>query len=277
MIRDTVRNRPWLRATPAMAVALPALIGPFVTSRDVDAAAGLPFAEPNSAAWLGTDRLGRDVFTQLLHGGWGLIVLAGVIAILVAGPSSVLGALAALRPRIGVVVERGADLAVLMPPVLGVLLVMLSWPESGVFGLITVAVLFGIPYCTRVFAAAAAGVAATGYVEAARVSGESTTHIVFREMLPNMRELCWAQLGLRFVTGMYIAAAAAFLQLPGTLGAANWAIMVRENATGMLLNPWAVLAPSLAIAVVAVGVNISASAFGRAGLPATGRESEPRP
>ncbi|WP_067533374.1 ABC transporter permease [Nocardia crassostreae] len=276
MIREPVRQLPWLRAIPAVAVALPALIGPLVASRDTEAASGLPFAEPDSSAWLGTDRLGRDVLTQLLHGGWGLIALAGVIAILVAGPSSVLGTLAALRPRAGVFVERGADLAVLLPPMLGVLLVMLSWPESGVFGVITVAVLFGIPYCTRVFAAAAAGVAATGYVEAARVSGESTAHIVFREMLPNMRELCWTQLGLRFVTGMYIASAAAFLQLPGTLDAANWAIMVRENASGMLLNPWAALAPSLAIAVVAVGVNISATAFGRIAPPGADGPKGPR-
>ncbi|GAB4589155.1 ABC transporter permease [Nocardia sp. IFM 10818] len=270
-------TRLWWRALPAVAVILPALAGPWLAGRDPGAGVGLPFAQPSAAAWLGTDRLGRDVFTQLLHGGWGLIVLAAVIALVVTVPSSVLGAVSALRPRAGIVVERCADLAVLLPPVLGVLLVMLSWPESGVLGVIAVAVLFGIPYCTRVFTAAAAGVAATGYVEAARVSGESTTHIVFREMLPNMRELCFAQLGLRFVVGIYVVSAAAFLQLPGSLGAANWAIMVRENASGMLLNPWAVLAPSLAIAVVAVGVNVTASAVGRLGAPAARRTQEPRP
>ncbi|MEV6767586.1 ABC transporter permease subunit [Nocardia sp. NPDC051030] len=256
-------TRIWLRALPAALVVTPALLGPWLARRSVDESMGKPFTGPSGAAWLGTDRLGRDVLTQLLHGGWGLILLAGVIAVIVTGSSSVLGSVAALRPRAGALVERGADLAVLLPPVLGVLLVMLSWPESGVLGVITVAVLFGIPYCARVFAAAATCVAATGYVESARVCGESTAHIVFREMLPNMRELCCAQLGLRFVEGMYIASAAAFLQLPGSLGAANWAIMVRENTSGMLLNPWAVLAPSLAIAVVAVGVNLTAAAFGR--------------
>ncbi|WP_067703607.1 ABC transporter permease [Nocardia jejuensis] len=260
--RETAR--PWLRALPAVLVVLPALLGPWLARRSVDDSAGKPFTGPDRNAWLGTDRLGRDVFTHMLHGGWGLILLAAVIAVMVTGPSSVLGSVAALRPRAGVLMERSADLAVLLPPVLGVLLVMLSWPESGALGVVTVAVLFGIPYCARVFAAAATGVAATGYVEAARVCGESSSHIVFREMLPNMRELCCAQLGLRFVAGIYVASAAAFLQLPGSLGAANWAIMVRENASGMLLNPWAVLAPSIAIAVVAVGVNLSAAAFGRA-------------
>ncbi|MFX0575941.1 ABC transporter permease [Nocardia nepalensis] len=251
----------FLIVLPALAVVVAAVLGPTSATRPAEEAVGIPFARPGADTWLGTDRLGRDVLTQLLYGGWGLFLLAAVIAVAVTALSCVLGAVAALRPRVGAVIEGAADFAILLPAVLGILLVLTAWPDAGVYGLVVVAMLFGTPYCARVFAAAAAGVAASGYVEAAQASGETLPHLVFREVIPNLREVLAAQLGLRFVEGIYVVSTASFLQLPTTLGASNWAVMVRENASGMLLNPWSVLAPSLAIAVVAVSVNLAVTSF----------------
>ncbi|MCP2291061.1 ATP-binding cassette domain-containing protein [Nocardia amikacinitolerans] len=252
-----------LTVLPALLMILLAALGPSLAPRSAEQAVGIPFADPSADAWLGTDRLGRDVLSHLLYGGWGLLLLAAVIAVLVTAVSSVLGAVAALRPRVGGLIETATDFAMLVPAVLGILLVLTSWPDAGVYGLIVVALLFGAPYCARVFTAAAAGVAASGYVEAARASGETLAHLVFREVLPNLREVLAAQLGLRFVAAVYLVSTASFLHLPTTLGASNWAVMVRDNASGMLLNPWSVLAPSLAIAIVAVSVNLAVTEFGR--------------
>ncbi|MGO4617677.1 ABC transporter permease [Nocardia sp. 2YAB30] len=252
-----------LTIVPALLVTVLAVLGPTLAPRPAEAAVGMPFDDPGDGAWLGTDRLGRDVLSELLYGGWGLLLLSAVIAVVVTGLSCVLGAVVALRPRIGAVIELGTDFVILLPAVLGILLVLTSWPDAGVYGLIVVALLFGVPYCGRVFAAAAAGVAASGYVESAEAGGESLPHLVFREVIPNLRAVLATQLGLRFVAAVYLVSTASFLQLPTTLGASNWAVMVRENASGMLLNPWAVLAPSLAIAIVAVSVNLAVSAFGQ--------------
>ncbi|WP_280182460.1 ATP-binding cassette domain-containing protein [Nocardia cyriacigeorgica] len=252
---------------PAMVVVVLALLGPSLAARGAEQPVGIPFSGPSGDAWLGTDRLGRDVLSRLLYGGWGLLLTAAVIAVVVTVVASVLGAVAALRPRAGAVIELGMDFVILLPAVLGILLVLTSWPDAGVAGLIVLALLFGAPYCARVFAAAAAGVASSGYVEAAQAGGENLAHLVFREMMPNLREVFATQLGLRFVAGVYLVATASFLQLPTTLGATNWAVMVRDNTSGLLLNPWAALAPSLAIAVVAVSVNLAVSEFGRAAAP----------
>ncbi|GAA5089382.1 ABC transporter permease [Nocardia iowensis] len=252
-----------LTVLPAVVVTLLAVLGPALAPHAAETPIGIPFGDAGTDAWFGTDRLGRDVLSQLLYGGWGLLLLAAVIALAVTALSCVLGAVAALRPRIGTLIERATDFAMLLPAVLGILLVLTSWPDAGAYGLLVVALLFGTPYCARVFAAAAAGVAASGYVEAAQASGETLPHLVFREVIPNLREVITAQLGLRFVAAVYLVSTASFLQLPTTLGASNWAVMVRENSSGMLLNPWAVLAPSLAIAVVAVSVNLAVTAFGR--------------
>ncbi len=252
-----------LALLPALVVIVAAALGPTLAPQPADRPVGIPFADPSSDAWLGADRLGRDVLSHLLYGGWGLLLLAAVIAVLVTVVACVLGAVAALRQRVGTLIESATDFAMLVPVVLGILLVLTSWPDAGVYGLIAMAMMFGVPYCARVFAAAASGVAASGYVEAARASGESLPHLVFREVVPNLREVFAAQLGLRFVEAVYLVSTASFLHLPTTLGTGNWAVMVRDNASGILLNPWSVLAPSIAIAIVAVSVNLAVTEFGR--------------
>lgn len=250
-----------LRAAPAFIVVLIALAGPTLAPHPVDEVVAIPFGEPDSTAPLGGDKLGYDVLSQLLHGGWGLLVTATVIAILVTGLASVLGAVAVLRPRVGVLVERSTDLLVLVPPVLAILLVILSWPSSGAIGLILLATALGTPYTAKVVTAAADEIAASGYVEIAQAGGEGLGALVFREVLPNLRVTIITLFGLRFVEAIYVVSTAAFLQLPTSLGQANWALMVRDSSPGILLNSWAAIAPSLAIGLLAVSVNLAVGAL----------------
>ncbi|MEV0538994.1 ABC transporter ATP-binding protein/permease [Nocardia salmonicida] len=248
----------WWRYSMAGGVGLVVLLavaGPLFAPHPGEKAVGMPFAQPGGDALLGTDRLGRDVLSHLLTGGTQLLAVSAVIAVVVTVLSAVLGAVAAVRPRAGKVIELCGDLVILLPAVLGILLVLTAWPQGGVTALVAVSLLFGVPYCARIFAASASTIAASGYVESAVASGESLSHLVFREILPNLRAVFTTQLGLRFVVAVYLVSTIAFLGV-SALDPDNWAIMVRDNASGLLLNPWAVLAPSAAIAIVAVGVNL---------------------
>ena len=238
------RLRAAVMLAPAGLILAAAVIGPWIAPHPVDVAVGMPYDGPSREAPLGTDILGRDILSQMLHGGWGLILISLVIALIVTGMASVLGSIASLRPRVGRVIEFVADMFILLPPVLGILVIMLSWPESREFGLILIAALLGTPYSARVFTAASAGVCASGYVQVASASGEKLPYLVFREVLPNLRSTLLTQFGLRFVAAMYLVSTAAFLQLSTTLGKTNWGVMVRDNSSGIVLNAWAVLAPS---------------------------------
>ncbi|MFE3054376.1 ABC transporter permease subunit [Nocardia sp. NPDC059239] len=259
---EAQRRRAVLAGAPPAAVVLmlaaAAVIAPGRRTDGVD----IPFARPSRTALLGTDHLGQDVLAHLCSGGWGLLTVAAVIAVAVTACAAMLGVTAALRPRLGVCLERITDVSMLVPPILAILLVMLSWPGSGTLGLVIVAVAIGTPYSARVFAAAAASIAASGYVEVAVASGESLPYLLGREVLPNLRPTILAQLGLRFVEAIYLVSTAAFLQLPATLGDSNWAIMVRDNSSGVMLNPWAVVAPATAIAVVSVSVAVALQPIG---------------
>lgn len=255
------RARVLLAVAPGALLTLLALTGPLFAPHPVDAPVTAPYAPPGAGALLGGDQLGRDVLSRLLHGGGPLIGGALAVAVTVTAVAAVLGCLAVLSPTVGRLVERGADLAMLLPPVLGVMLLALARPGGERLAVITAATVLGIPYAVRVVASAAAPVAASGFVEAAAAGGERLWHLALREVLPNLRATVLALFGLRFVAAVYVISMAGFLQLGPRPPAADWALMIRENAPGALLDPWAVVAPSLAIGLLAVSVNLAADAL----------------
>ncbi|MFE4212807.1 ABC transporter permease [Streptomyces sp. NPDC056844] len=233
-----------------------ALAGPLIAPHTVDTPVTAPFAPSGDGALLGGDQLGRDVLSRVLHGGTSLILGALLVAVATTVVAMLVGGLAVLRPRLGRAVERSADVAILLPPLLGIMLIALAWPGGGRRAVIAAAIILGVPYAVRVVAAAASPLATAGYVEAALGRGESTAHIALREILPNLRATVLTLFGLRFVEAVYAISMAGFLQIGPQPPASDWSLMVRENASGILLNPWAVAAPSLAIALLALTVNL---------------------
>ncbi|MDQ0681204.1 peptide/nickel transport system permease protein [Streptomyces achromogenes] len=258
-----------LHSLPALLLVCLALAGPWLAPHSVTDPVTAPFAEPGAGAPLGGDQLGRDVWSRLLAGGGQLVLSALLIAVVVTGAAAVLGAVAALRPKVGKVVERVADVLILLPAVLGIMLVALSWPEGGRFAVVLAAVVLGVPYAVRLAANAAAPVADAGYVESAAAGGERLWVLVVREILPNLRATLLALFGLRFVEAVYVVSTAGFLQVGPQPPAADWALMIRENSPGLLLNPWAVVAPSAVIGLLALSVNLAAGAL----APQTGRKA----
>ncbi|MER5959883.1 ABC transporter permease subunit [Streptomyces longhuiensis] len=239
--------------------ALPLLLavaGPLVAPHAIDTPVTAPFATPGDGALLGGDQLGRDVLSRVLHGGTLLIAGALLVAVVTTLAATLIGCIAVLRPGLGRAVERSADVAILLPPLLGIMLIALAWPGGGRWAVVAAAIILGVPYAVRVVAAAASPLATAGYVEAALGRGEPTPYIALREILPNLRATVLTLFGLRFVEAVYVISMAGFLQIGPQPPASDWSLMVRENASGILLNPWAVIAPSLAIALLAIAVNL---------------------
>ena len=246
-----------LRRAAALLLVTVILAGPWLGPYPIDQPVTVPYAPPSATAWLGGDQLGRAVFSRLLAGGADLLQTSALVAILVTAAAALLGTIAEIRPRVGRIIEGSADLAMLLPTVLGILLIALNWPGGGHAALVTAATLLGIPYAVRVVAAAAAPLATSGFVETAAASGERLWYLACREILPNLRSTLWALLGLRFVAAVYVVTTAGFLEIGPQPPAAHWALMIRENGPGIQLNPWAVVAPSLAIGLLATAVTLA--------------------
>ncbi|MGN9847070.1 ABC transporter permease [Nonomuraea sp. H19] len=256
------RIPPVLRIVPALLLLLLSVAGPLLAPQPMDQPVTIPYGLPGAdGTLLGGDQLGRDVLSRLLHGGRDLVFSSLIVAALVTAIAAVLGVAGALRPGFGRFVERVADVFMLLPAVLGILLVTLSWPGGGRLAIVVAAVALAVPYAVRFMVAAAAPIVVTGYVEAAVAGGERTWHLILRDVLPNLRSTVLALFGLRFVAAVYVVATAAFLQIGPQPPAADWALMIRENSPGIVLNPWAVLAPCIAIGLLAMSVNLAAGAL----------------
>ncbi|MFD7495487.1 ABC transporter permease [Streptomyces sp. NPDC059832] len=255
------RGRVIRRLVPGVLMVLLALTGPFLAAHPIDKPVTAPFATAGDGAPLGGDQLGRDVLSRLLHGGTALIGSALLVAAVVTALAALAGCFAVLHPVVGRAVERTADVFILLPPILGIMLIALAWPGGGRWAVISAAIVLGTPYAVRIVAGAAAPLAGAGYVEAALAGGESLTCTATRELLPNLRSTILALFGLRFVEAVYVISMAGFLQIGPQPPAADWALMIRENSSGILLNPWAVAAPSLAIAALAISVNLAATSL----------------
>ncbi|MFC3849257.1 ABC transporter permease subunit [Corynebacterium hansenii] len=246
------------RCVPALAVAL-FVIGGFLRGRfsdgfDAGAATAVPFLGPSAEHLLGTDKLGRDVLDRLLVGGAGLLAVALVLAAAVTALGAVLGALAALRPAADAGLRWLTDGAVLIPAVLAMLVLGAALPDAGFTAIGIAGVVLGTPYAAKVFQSAAAVAVMNGHVEAAEGIGESLPRLIFAEVLPMLRQTIIAVFGLRLVEATYLVSTAAFLHIPTGLAETNWAQSVRDNGAGLLLNPWAALAPALAIAAASIAV-----------------------
>jgi len=137
-------------------------------------------------------------------------------------------------------------------------LVVLSVFPSTVLVLILV---MGVLDSTRVYRlarAVAMDITVMDYVEAARLRGEKTAWIVFREILPNALTPLVSELGMRFIFAVLFLSALSFLGLGVQPPDADWGGLVKENKEGIVFGIPAALAPAAAIALLTIAVNLVA-------------------
>lgn len=215
--------------------------------------------EPSSADFLlGTDNIGRDLLSRMIYGGRTTIFIATVATILSFTTGSILGFLAAvLGGWLDQLMSRFVDLLMSIPTLIFALVVLSVMP-------VTVPVLIlvmGLLDSTRVYRlarAVAVDINVMDYVEAAKLRGEGRTWIIFREILPNALSPLVAEMGLRFIFMVLFVSTLSFLGLGVQPPQADWGGIVKENADGIVYGIGAALYPAVAIATLAISVNLVA-------------------
>lgn len=233
------------------------IVGPIASPYDPTA---MDFAAlmvgPSPAHPFGTDSLGRDVLTRVLHGArLSLAVSAGgVIVGALVGTAA--GLLAAWRGGlIGAAIMRLSDLLFSFPSfVLALFLVVVL--GFGTANLILAIALVYAPVFARLSRALAETVQAEAYVEAARVLGQSTPSVLAREILPNIAGplLVQATIGLAF--GIVIEAGLSFIGLGVQPPHPSLGTIMAEGREYFGRAPWVLTLTGLAIAVALLGLNL---------------------
>ncbi|MGL4440321.1 MAG: ABC transporter permease [Bosea sp. (in: a-proteobacteria)] len=255
---------PFLRRYPLVAIAglvlgaivLAAVFAPFMFTRDPTAITPLQRLRPASEAyWLGTDHLGRDIWSRLVYGARvsvmvglavaGLSVLIGLVVGLVAGYIRWLDAIV-MRVMDGLMAIPGILLAIALVSVSGAslmtVIIAIMVPE--------------IPRVVRLVRSVVLTVREEPYVEAAVSIGTRLPLILFRHILPNCIPPLIVQATYVCASAMLTEAILSFLGAGTPPSIPSWGNMVAEARLLFQIAPWNLLWPGIALAVTILAVNI---------------------
>jgi peptide/nickel transport system permease protein len=219
---------------------------------------------PSAEHLMGTDKLGRDVFSRSMLGGRVTMVVTLVaiaIAIIWGGLLGIV--LGLLNGRADEIIMRVVD-ALLSIPWLLILLLIISvmgtemWVQTLTFGFT-----YGI-LSIRVARAATLDFVTCEYILAARARGERKRTIVLRELLPNVRDVLLVDGAMNWSWMLLAFTSLSFLGFGVTPPTPDWGFMVAKNREILAIQPWAVFGPVVMLGTLIIGINLFADAFAKA-------------
>ena len=227
------------------------LIAPY-GEREVVGAEYLPWDEKHI---LGTDNLGRDMFTRLVYGARNTVGIAFLTTALAFLVGSILGLLAAaVGGWLAQLLGRTVDVLMAIPSLIFALL-LLTIVGTSIINMILVIALIDSTRVYRLAYSVSMNIVVMDYIEAARLRGEGLWRLITREILPNAAAPLVAEFGLRFCFVFLAISALSFLGLGIQPPTADWGSMVRDNATLITFGDITPLLPAGAIALLTVAVN----------------------
>jgi peptide/nickel transport system permease protein len=195
---------------------------------------------PSREHWFGTDNLGRDVFSRVILGAREILFLAGAGTLLAVISGTMFGLLTGYRGGwFDEITMRTFDSLLALPALLLALLLLGTVGQSK-YSILVVIIIVYTPIVARV-------VKPKGFVEAARLGGESQLRILFREILPSVLPTLSVESALRFSYAIFLVASLGFLGVGVQPPSPNWGLMVKEARTYAGLIPWALFFPALSI------------------------------
>jgi peptide/nickel transport system permease protein len=239
-----------------------AVIGPSIAPHQVGAVVSPDvFAAFSASHPLGTDYLGRDMLSRILHAARYTIGLALVAALAASVTGTTLALVAATAGGwVDEVMSRLMDTLISIPSKMLALVMVASFGSSVGLLILTAAVSY-TPGAFRIARSLAVNVKTLEYVQAARARGERLPYVAVVEILPNMINPMLADFGLRFVFVVLLLSGMSFLGLGVQPPNADLGSLVRENISGLFEGAPAVVMPAIAIATLTVSVNLLIDGF----------------
>lgn len=222
-----------------------------------------PFWHDNTIAehLLGTDQLGRDYLSRLIYGAR----ISMMIAIGATAMSAVIGiTLGLLAGYYGGWIDTAISTVVTTRLSMPIILIALAVVAIVGPSLTVVIVVLGLllwdqfAVVTRV---ATQQVCARDYVTAARVLGSSLPHILFREILPNIRAPLMVVATVEMAQAVLLEAALSFLGLGVQAPLPSWGLMLSEAKTSMFFSPWLIVLPGACLFILALAINLMGDAM----------------
>ena len=239
-------------------IAVVGIVSVFWTPFAFDDTEGGRLQPPSAEHWAGTDRLGRDLFTQLMIGarlalavGFGSVSIAAVVGIS-------LGLLAAVARRwVDDAVSSLLDIAIAFPTLLLAMLIV-AWRGASLESAILAIGLAGAAVIARLTRVTATRVLAQDFVTASRTSGTGTVGLIRQHVLRNVWPTLIVPLALQFGGAVGAEASLSYLGLGSPPPNASWGRMLQEAQSTVLVAPTAAVLPGILLVALIIGVNLLA-------------------
>jgi peptide/nickel transport system permease protein len=214
------------------------------------------FLPPGPGHWFGTDQLGRDVLSRVVHGAR-VSLMTSVSTMLVAAlPGVLLGITAGVASaRFSGVIMRLMDLLMSFPPLLLAVAVAAAL-GTGTRSIIMALGVVYLPRIVRVTRGIALSVVAQEYIVAAQALGAPRWRLILRTVLPNCLSVVVVQLSLYFAEVLLAEAALSFLGLGEPPPTPTWGNVLQDSQKYIRNAPWIAIFPGCAIAVSVLGLNL---------------------
>ena len=249
-IKRPIGIRLWLSSVWLILLTIIAIFAPWLTPHDPltqDLFLGRlpPFWMSGTEAgyWLGTDSLGRDVLSRLMHGSRIALTVALVAGTLTCILGATLGLLAGFyRGWTDRIISRFVDVWMAFPPVLFAIL-LIAVLETGLFSIIVAIVIIDWTRFARVIRAEAMTQGAMDYVASAQVAGRTKFGILRAEILPNVLPTIVALLTLEMGIAVIVETILSFVNLSISTDSPTWGGMIAEGRTSIHHAWWVLVFP----------------------------------
>ncbi len=238
-----------------------ALLAPWIAPYDPLVADFDAFAAPSAAHLMGTDHLGRDIFSRVVWGAR-LSLYIGLVSV---GISVTLGSIwgvfsAFYGGKVDVITQRVVDVLMGFPPII-LTLVLISALGQSVTNVIIALVILLTPSSSRTMRSTILGLMSMSYVESARAVGASDLRVVFRHLWPNALGTYIVLFTVNVAYAIVVEAALSFLGLGAPPDEPSWGTMLTGATDHMERAPWMVFFPGIAITLVVFGINLLGDAI----------------
>jgi peptide/nickel transport system permease protein len=245
-------------------IAAIAIFGPLIAPHGPADFIGLPNTGPSGAARFGTDHLGQDVWSRFLDGGREILLLASAATLLGLVIGTSFGLLAAYsKGALDDVLMRSMDVILAFPSIMLALVAIATLGASGWLIILAVG-LTNVPRVARVTRAAAQPIVERDFVAAAEAIGVPRWRILFGEILPNVLSPLMVEASLRLTYSIGLIAGLAFLGFTPNPNGADWGLMIQENQIALVVQPWGVVLPIIAVALLTMGTGMVGDGIARA-------------
>jgi peptide/nickel transport system permease protein len=256
------------RLVPFAVVILLAIIGPYLANHSATSVVGTQSAPPSGKFWFGTDANGLDIYSRVVTAfrldvliALGVAIISTVVAIVI---GLVSGMYQANRSALGVVARllgRATDLVQSIPVMIAGLVLVSFFGRNPVVITLALAVVI-IPFQARLMRTEVLRTRGDGYVDAARMSGESELRLLLRHVFPNSFRPTLENTSTVFGMGIIFCAGLGFLGVGIPTPTAEWGTMLAAGAPDAAVGRWwSVAFPAAALAFSVWSASVLVAAF----------------